>query len=665
MTATVRPSDQPNKAGYKPPPAPGGDSTSTAGTNANEAYRQRMARVDAAIAASNARREQLAKKRADKEAAEKKAAEEKAKAAKTGKLSATLYIIGFMVCGSGNTIFTKMQFSLSSVGVDGQAHPFHKPYFGSFRMFIAMSMVLLGYCLVNGFFAVRQYWRERQAAASGKSKGPLTDDSLATQSPALLATLPSPRLQADAQSPRTAQVEELALKEGEGRAEKEKEDDVFLLTRDLDFRTFLFVAVPSFFDLVASTLGFVGIIYVDASVWQMLRGSVIVFSSAFSILFLNRRMFAYNWFGVFSCMVGICLVGASNLLSQGWLKEQAAKQTGADGAAPSQTEGAVASQQQTAVSSAQQIYGMGIVVAAQVVQASRVVLEEKIMKGLKGNGEQAKETKKLPPAILCGLEGVWGCAILLVLVFPALYFLPGSDSPNDTEGAFIALRNGGKDPRSPEEMANSLSKKNAYPCQENFWDSVLMLMNSPPILLAFTASLCTVSTYNFCGMSITRYLNAVHRTMCDAWRTMAIWGCGLWFTYSYMPEQGSQVSAQQADFAASFGEHWTPYSWLQLGGFLCIVFGQTVYGGLLKLRFLFSYEPEKVKEPTFEDMASPASHVSMELITPLPSAMDDPRERGEDEKAPGHHTGNGRRLDGDKGDLYLRMEDEDGNSDSV
>ena len=46
----------------------------------------------------------------------------------------------------------------------------------------------------------------------------------------------------------------------------------------------------SAFDLAASTLGFIGLLYINASIWQILRGSQIIFSALFSILFLDRVM---------------------------------------------------------------------------------------------------------------------------------------------------------------------------------------------------------------------------------------------------------------------------------------------------------------------------------------------------------------------------------------
>merc|ERR1712232_1030119 len=112
--------------------------------------------------------------------------------------------------------------------------------------------------------------------------------------------------------------------------------------------------------------------------------------------------------------------------------------------------------------------------------------------------------------------------------------------------------------------------------QENIFDTAVMLGNSKSLQLVIGVYLMTCSLYNFCGMSITKYLNSVHRTMLDAWRTLFIWGSGLYYHY-------------YVDSSSAFGEVWTSYSWIQLAGFVVLIFGQLVYGGLLRFESVFYY----------------------------------------------------------------------------
>ena len=55
--------------------------------------------------------------------------------------------------------------------------------------------------------------------------------------------------------------------------------------------------------------------YVTASVYQMLRGAEILFSAIFAVTFLKRPLNRLHYGGIAGCLAGICLVGASSLLS--------------------------------------------------------------------------------------------------------------------------------------------------------------------------------------------------------------------------------------------------------------------------------------------------------------------------------------------------------------
>merc|ERR1739848_348409 len=70
------------------------------------------------------------------------------------------------------------------------------------------------------------------------------------------------------------------------------------------------VAVPGLFDLIATGLLWIGLILIPASICNMLRGSCIVFSAIFSIMFLkDAKIYGYQWFGLANCTLGIAFVG--------------------------------------------------------------------------------------------------------------------------------------------------------------------------------------------------------------------------------------------------------------------------------------------------------------------------------------------------------------------
>lgn len=54
-----------------------------------------------------------------------------------------------------------------------------------------------------------------------------------------------------------------------------------------------------------------------ASVYQMLRGSIIVFSGVLSVIFLKRKLYINNWLGMALATGGIVLVGYASLQNTG------------------------------------------------------------------------------------------------------------------------------------------------------------------------------------------------------------------------------------------------------------------------------------------------------------------------------------------------------------
>merc|ERR1719150_3286519 len=76
----------------------------------------------------------------------------------------------------------------------------------------------------------------------------------------------------------------------------------------------LIFMVACILDWTATTLVNMAYVFIAASVVQMTRGAVVIFTCLFSILFLNKRQRGYHIAGVFLVFVGITLVSLSTLL---------------------------------------------------------------------------------------------------------------------------------------------------------------------------------------------------------------------------------------------------------------------------------------------------------------------------------------------------------------
>lgn len=354
-------------------------------------------------------------------------------------------VAGLVCFGALNTLTTKIQFTLVSTGSAGEVKHFEKPWFATFAMFAGMAFVLIPHRLSESR-------REKTMASDSKEQ-----------------LLPS-------------ESHELS-----------------------EFHAFLYVGIPAGFDLVASGLMFGGLIYISASIWQMLRGSEIVFAAIISVPGLGAKLHCFHWIGITLCVVGICFVGLANILNS------QSTSSGSQG------------------STSDALFGMGLVVVAQIVQAAQMVVEEKLLKDV-----------MLPPMKVVGYEGVWGSVLCIFVVFPICWFLPGSDNGHG----------------------------------EDVGDTLTMLKNNVSLASLLMLYVFSCATYNVAGMAVTSNLSAVHRTMMEASRTIGIWLIDLCVHYFINPD-------------ISFGEAWMPYSYLQLVGFLILLSGQSVYGSVLRIPGLY------------------------------------------------------------------------------
>mmetsp|Transcript_133633 Transcript_133633/g.249967 ORF Transcript_133633/g.249967 Transcript_133633/m.249967 type:complete len:394 (+) Transcript_133633:71-1252(+) len=151
---------------------------------------------------------------------------------------------------------------------------------------------------------------------------------------------------------------------------------------------FYIFAVPAACDILGTGVGGVGMLYISASVWQMMRGSLIIFTCFVSMIFLKKKLYAYNWVAVLVAAFGLALVGCSAVLDE------------------SSGEGG----------SSNVFLGILFTVVSQMFAATQMVVEELYVKGYKA-----------PPEQVVGTEGVWGILYMCIILF-VMYWIPGSDA---------------------------------------------------------------------------------------------------------------------------------------------------------------------------------------------------------------------------------------------
>jgi len=388
---------------------------------------------------------------------------------------AVIYAAGLLVFGALNTLSTKLTFQMTSRDLTGALVPFQKPWFGVYRMFQGMSLVMLLH------FGI-EFWNRR------KRRG-LQPDLVEPLNKQGLPPPPAP------------------------------------------LRSYLVVIAPAALDLFGTVCTYVGLFYNSPSIWQMFRGAMVIFATLFTVTVLKRKLSPCRMLGIGIVLVALTVVGASNLLAE--------QPTGQE------------------VPMSLRLFGMGMILAGMFLQGGQVVVEEVLMKDLNA-----------PPLLVVGMEGVWGCVLMMVLVFPIVGRLPGNDY-------------GG--------------------CQESLENDFAMVENSTALQSVIGVYLVSVFTFNIAGMMVTYQLSAVHRTLLEASRTAVIWGIDL-AIHAYVPD-------------SSFGEAWNSWSWLQLLGFALLVIGQATYGEMLTFGFRTSKAAAKAMA-TPSTMKSPTAQLQLGVDLP-------------------------------------------------
>jgi len=163
------------------------------------------------------------------------------------------------------------------------------------------------------------------------------------------------------------------------------------------FNPLIFV-LPAICDMTATSLMYVGLTMTYASVFQMLRGAVIIFTGILSLIFLKRKLKLYHWTGMVLVLLGLGVVGLSSVLFGGHSES-----------APHPLTGDI------------------IIVCAQVVVAIQMVVEEKFI-----------SKYNVPPLQVVGWEGIFGFSILSCILV-VMYYIPGGSVGGRLENTPDAL----------------------------------------------------------------------------------------------------------------------------------------------------------------------------------------------------------------------------------
>lgn len=168
---------------------------------------------------------------------------------------------------------------------------------------------------------------------------------------------------------------------------------------------YFLLIIPALFDLLATALCMFGLLYVNVSIYQMLRGGAIVFVAFLKHFVLGDKLKRFMWIGVAWNVVSIVLVGVTAMF--------------ADSAADSNL--------------GSPLVGVMLILGGALVQSLQYAFEEKVM----------SMNIPAPPLLLIGMEGFWGSVVCLAVLYPILYHIPGNDhgSYEDPFNTWVMLKN--------------------------------------------------------------------------------------------------------------------------------------------------------------------------------------------------------------------------------
>lgn len=262
-------------------------------------------------------------------------------------------IAGMLFFGTTTTIFRKLIYDQRAEGREGYGgiHNFNKPWFLTIIMFMGMALALVVYW-------IEQYIKNRRSKKISETTKLLDSIGVSSDIP-----------------------QESSMK------------DVFLL-----------ICAPAVCDILATILGNVGLLFIEASVWQMLRGSMVIFSTIFSHFILKRYHPPYKWWSIVIVVSALIVVGLGAVLASGIGK--------------------------SGVSTANVIFAIFLTIIAQVFQASEIVLNDFVL-----------HEKTSSPIMVVGVEGFWGTVICGAIFMPIAQFaFPGmADGNGIHEDTYDAL----------------------------------------------------------------------------------------------------------------------------------------------------------------------------------------------------------------------------------
>ncbi len=186
-------------------------------------------------------------------------------------------------------------------------------------------------------------------------------------------------------------------------------EELALERRQLTGWKILVLALPAICDICGTTLMNAGLLRVAASIYQMIRGALVLFVGLFSVIFLHRRLGTWKWASLFIVVAGVAVVGLAGYLDNRDGQPDLPGDTQPDDSKALLISRAILiargalSSEEVKSTAASTVLGVLMIAGAQIFTASQFVLEESIM-----------EKYTMDPIQVVGWEGLFGFLVTLL-----------------------------------------------------------------------------------------------------------------------------------------------------------------------------------------------------------------------------------------------------------
>ena len=286
--------------------------------------------------------------------------------------------------------------------------------------------------------------------------------------------------------------------------------------------TNLVFAITAACDLMASTVNTFGLTYLTTSMYQMMRGLELFFVCLWSKIFLKNPIYRHAYLGIGSLILGLAIVGLNSIIFKKD-NESVAKNPAV---------------------------GIILMCTSQFFSSTEYVIQEKFIKHF-----------DVHPFQLVGFEGLWGSVMYSILLI-FFQFL------SDCSGWSQEIREGicfyYFDTHKVIYNGTDFIDYNTTISRIEDTDFAFKQMGaSAAVLVVYIFYIVSIALYNIVGINLTKLVSSTARAVVDTVRTVFIW---LFFLiWEVVPGTGER------------------FYWLQLVGFLFLVFGTLVYNEIITI----------------------------------------------------------------------------------